>query len=259
MKTTCSPRIQPVDADLSEPLKSKMEKVFPAALPSPNLYRIVARYESLFIDMIDMGFIGPTGLMDRKTIPPRRRELLILRTCMQARNEYEFHLHERTISERMGLTAREIAFHSPPQQAIECRAPLQFATTADILRCRKANSVQQGEGRHDTLWSANQQVPIACVGHLSAFQANDLQLREFLQVLHSGVCDERIGQAQTIELPKSIQVPQTVVGDLRACQIQFFEVGQPSQVDHSRVGNRRALQIQPLQAEDRFDVCQAAV
>mgnify|MGYP001811801556 CR=1 FL=1 len=79
MNTASKPRIKPVDVDLTEPLKSKMEKVFPAALRSPNLYRSVARNEALFIDMIDMNFIGPTGLLDRKMIPPRRRELLILR------------------------------------------------------------------------------------------------------------------------------------------------------------------------------------
>ena len=87
------PRIQPVDVNLQEPLKSKMAKIFPPELPSPNLYRSVARNESLFIDMIDMRFIGPTGLMDRKTITPRIRELMILRTCVQARNDYEFNLH----------------------------------------------------------------------------------------------------------------------------------------------------------------------
>ena len=108
MTRTNKPRIEPVDVDLQEPLKSKMAKIFPSALPSPKLYRSVARNESLFIDMIDMGFIGATGLMDRKTISPRLRELLILRTCMQTKNEYEFNLHERTISERMGLSIPEI-------------------------------------------------------------------------------------------------------------------------------------------------------
>jgi hypothetical protein len=108
MTTIGEPRIEPVDVDLQEPLKSKMAQIFPSALPSPNLYRSVARNESLFIDMIDMGFIGPTGLMDRKTISPRLRELLILRTCTQTKNEYEFNLHERTISERMGLSIPEI-------------------------------------------------------------------------------------------------------------------------------------------------------
>jgi hypothetical protein len=108
MNALSSPRIKAVDVDLQEPLRSKMARIFPQALPSPNLYRSVARNESLFIDMIDMGFIGPTGLMDRKTIPPRLRELLILRTCMQTRNNYEFNLHERTISQHMGLKKTEI-------------------------------------------------------------------------------------------------------------------------------------------------------
>ena len=102
------PRIKPIDAKLQEPLKSKMAKIFPADKPSPNLYRGVARNESLFIDMIDMGYITPTGLMDRRTIPPRIRELLILRTCVRAGNDYEFNLHVKTISEKMGLNKSEI-------------------------------------------------------------------------------------------------------------------------------------------------------
>jgi alkylhydroperoxidase family enzyme len=85
-----------------------MAKIFPPQLPSPNLYRSVARNESLFIDMIDMRFIGPMGLMDRKTIPPRIREIMILRTCVQAQNDYEFNLHVKTISEKVGLSKAEI-------------------------------------------------------------------------------------------------------------------------------------------------------
>ena len=103
-----TPRIKPIDVKLQEPLKSKMAKIFPADTPSPNLYRGVARNESLFIDMIDMGYITSTGLMDRRTIPPRIRELLILRTCVQAGNDYEFNLHGKTISTKMGLGKLEI-------------------------------------------------------------------------------------------------------------------------------------------------------
>ena len=108
MAEVITPRIKPIDVELKEPLRSKMAKIFPEHLPSPNLYRSVARNESLFIDMIDMRFIGPTGLMDRKSIPPRLRELLILRTCVLTHNDYEFNLHVRTISEQMGLTKAEI-------------------------------------------------------------------------------------------------------------------------------------------------------
>jgi 4-carboxymuconolactone decarboxylase len=102
------PRITPVDAKLQEPLKSKMARIFPPDRSAPNLYLSVAKNESLFIDMIDMGFITPTGLMDRRAIPSRLRELLILRTCAQAGNDYEFDLHVRTISEKMGLSKPEI-------------------------------------------------------------------------------------------------------------------------------------------------------
>lgn len=102
------PRIEPISAELKEPLKSKMAKIFPAELPAPSLYRTVARNESLFIDMIDMRLIGPTGLMNRKTIASKLRELLILRTCIGTRNEYEFNLHVQTISEHMGLTRPQI-------------------------------------------------------------------------------------------------------------------------------------------------------
>jgi alkylhydroperoxidase family enzyme len=46
--------------------------------------------------------------MNRKTIASKLRELLILRTCVDARNEYEFNLHVQTISEHMGLTRAQI-------------------------------------------------------------------------------------------------------------------------------------------------------
>ncbi len=102
------PRIQPVDVKLEEPLKSKMAKIFPPNIPAPTLYRTIARNESLFIEMIDAKLIGPTGLLDRKTFPPKVRELLILRTCALTGNEYEFNLHVQTISEAMGLSKDQI-------------------------------------------------------------------------------------------------------------------------------------------------------
>lgn len=103
------PRIAPIDPTLGEPLKSKMAKIFPPNLPAPALYRTVARNEQLFIDMIDMRLIGPTGLLDRKTFSPSLRELLILRTCVATRNDYELNLHVSTISESMGLNKEQIA------------------------------------------------------------------------------------------------------------------------------------------------------
>jgi alkylhydroperoxidase family enzyme len=103
------PRIAPVGPEMAEPLKSAMAKVFPLPLPAPALYRTVARNESLFIDLVERRIIGRTGLLDRKTFPSALRELLILRTCVAAHNDYELNLHVKTISEMMGLTKAQIA------------------------------------------------------------------------------------------------------------------------------------------------------
>jgi 4-carboxymuconolactone decarboxylase len=101
-------RIAPTSLPLSEPLASQMAKLIPASMPAPQLFLSVARNTGLFEFMVSTGFIGPTGLMDRRTLPKDVRETLILRTCVATRNDYEFNLHVQTISERMGLTMAQI-------------------------------------------------------------------------------------------------------------------------------------------------------
>lgn len=76
----------------------------------PAIYRIIARNESLFTDLVDSGVLGSTGLFDRGVLSPRLRELLILRTCLAANNDYEWNLHvDIKLSALMGLSDAEIA------------------------------------------------------------------------------------------------------------------------------------------------------
>jgi 4-carboxymuconolactone decarboxylase len=103
-----STRISPVALPLSEPLASQMAKLIPVSMPAPQLFLSVARNAGLFEFMVFSGFIGPTGLMDRRTLPKDVRETLILRTCVATRNDYEFNLHVQTLSERMGLSMAQI-------------------------------------------------------------------------------------------------------------------------------------------------------
>jgi 4-carboxymuconolactone decarboxylase len=101
-------RITPLTLPLNEGMQSTMNKIFPSHLPSPNLYRIVAKNEALFTDLVETRFIGPTGLFDKKRLAPLLREKIILRTCVAANNHYEFALHEETISLKMGLSLAQI-------------------------------------------------------------------------------------------------------------------------------------------------------
>ena len=101
-------RIVSIPEPLTEPIASQMAKLIPKGMPAPKLFLSVARNASLFAFMVESGLIGPTGLMDRRTLTKDVRETLILRTCVATGNDYEFNLHVQTISARMGLSAAQI-------------------------------------------------------------------------------------------------------------------------------------------------------
>ena len=103
------PRIDPVTAPYSEALQQRFARLVPPGMTPPAIFRTVARNESLFLHLVDSGLLGRTGLLDRRVLSPRLRELLILRTCVAAGNDYEWHLHVDTISARMGLAEPQIA------------------------------------------------------------------------------------------------------------------------------------------------------
>jgi alkylhydroperoxidase family enzyme len=101
-------RIEPVTAPYSPALQQRFARLVPPDLTPPAIFRAVARNEGLFLQLVDSGLLGPTGLLDRRVLPTALRELLILRTCVAAGNHYEWHLHVDTISARMGLSAGQI-------------------------------------------------------------------------------------------------------------------------------------------------------
>ena len=106
---SAKPRIEPAAEPLAPAIAQRMAKIFPPDLPLPQLYLTFARNEPLFAHIVDTGLIGPTGLLDLGSLPNALRETIILRTCVMARNSYEFNLHVQTISQRMGLSRDQIA------------------------------------------------------------------------------------------------------------------------------------------------------
>jgi hypothetical protein len=102
------PRIEPAAWPAAGELAATMAKLLPPGMAPPQLFLTVARNEPLFRFLVDSGWIGPTGLFDRRALPKALRETVILRTCIATRNDYEFNLHVQTISERMGLSREQI-------------------------------------------------------------------------------------------------------------------------------------------------------
>lgn len=103
-----TPRIEPLADPLPAPVAERLAWLLPAGMAAPRLFLTVARNPGLFAWLVDAGLLGPSGLADRKTLANPLRELLILRTCVAARNDYEFNLHVQTISRRMGLSEAQI-------------------------------------------------------------------------------------------------------------------------------------------------------
>ena len=109
MNTATTPRIAPRTLPLPPDVAERMSRLLPAGMPPPQIFLTVARHGELFKEMVDSGLLGPTGLADRRRLAPLLREAVILRTCTMARCDYEFNLHEQTISRRMGLSEAQIA------------------------------------------------------------------------------------------------------------------------------------------------------
>lgn len=101
-------RIKPLEIPIEQEIQGLMNRIFPKNIPSPNLYRIVAKNKNLFQYLIETKFLGKTGLYDSGRIKPDLREKIILRTCVCSKNRYEYLLHVKTISLKMGLNPKQL-------------------------------------------------------------------------------------------------------------------------------------------------------
>ncbi len=132
------PRIAPLADPLPPAVAERLARLLPPGMAAPQLFLTVARNEGMFVQMVDSGWIGPTGLWDRHVLPTALREAVVLRTCVACRNDYEFNLHVQTISGRMGLTAAQIddIRRAAPDAALWSEAERAVLTMVDALVTR---------------------------------------------------------------------------------------------------------------------------
>ena len=134
------PRIAPLEPPYPRAIAERFARLLPPGLVPPRLFAAVARNEGLFCHLVDSGWLGPTGLLDRRALAPRLRELVILRTCAAAGNDYEWRLHVHTIAARMGLNDAEIddTRNASPDKRLWNGAELAVMALADSLVKRLA-------------------------------------------------------------------------------------------------------------------------
>jgi hypothetical protein len=97
------PRIVPLDPPYSAPVADALERIMPAGVPPPALFRTLAMNERVFLRVI------AAGLLDRGSITLREREIVIDRTCARYGSEYEWGVHVTFFAERARLSLEEVA------------------------------------------------------------------------------------------------------------------------------------------------------
>jgi alkylhydroperoxidase family enzyme len=102
---TQTPRIPPLAPEQQdEQAKELLDGVSAAGAPAANIFSTLVRHPGLFRRWLPFG----GKLLGGGKLPPRDRELLILRTGWLCHAEYEWAQH-REISKSIGITDEEIA------------------------------------------------------------------------------------------------------------------------------------------------------
>ncbi len=101
------PRIPPLEENEGDPQVVEMLNALPAGADGPvgeyNIFRTLARHPDLFRSWLGFG----RYLLVGGTLPPRDRELMILRTAVRCRSSYEWGQHVR-ISFQMDIERETI-------------------------------------------------------------------------------------------------------------------------------------------------------
>lgn len=96
-----NPRIAPLEPPYADDVEAALDKWMPpgSGVPPLALFRTLARHPVLFERMRPLG----AALLGRGSLPPRVRELLVLRTCARCGAEYEWGVHVSGFQALAGL------------------------------------------------------------------------------------------------------------------------------------------------------------
>ncbi|PXX58692.1 alkylhydroperoxidase family enzyme [Nocardia tenerifensis] len=143
--TNLVPRIPPLNPPYAPEIETQLRKWMPrdSAIEPLALFRTLAIHADLFSRMLPLG----AGLLGHGHVPPRDREIVILRTCARANAEYEWGIHAVLQAPEVGLTAAQIdatAIGDPADPAW---------TPADTAVLRLADEIYDTATISDTLWA----------------------------------------------------------------------------------------------------------
>jgi hypothetical protein len=141
--TAPTPRIAPLEPPFPDELAATLAKWMPPGSPVPPLalFRTLARHALLFERLRPAG----AAFLGKGLLPPRVRELVILRTCARCGCAYEWGVHAAAFGAAVGLDRTTIDATWMRDRVVE---------PADALILRAADELHETGTLADDTWAA---------------------------------------------------------------------------------------------------------
>lgn len=136
-----SPRIAPIDPPYEPSIAETFSRIMPPGKQPLKLFRTVARNPRVLQRL----FAG--NLLDKGTIALRDREIMILRTCIRCRSEYEWGVHVAFFAKHAGLSDAQITLMT------DQGAPYDVWPDREGLLIMLADELHDTASVSDALWS----------------------------------------------------------------------------------------------------------
>ncbi len=98
------PRIAPLSPPYSDEIQEAFNKIMPPGVPPLNIFRTFARHPLMLKRTMHLG----AALLSQGLLPPREREIVLLRTCARCGSAYEWGVHVTAFARPLGFTDAQI-------------------------------------------------------------------------------------------------------------------------------------------------------
>lgn len=170
------PRITPLDPPYAEGIQKSLEKLMPPGMEPIKIFRTLVHNQ----DMADRMRVFASGLLNKGTLEPNHREIILHRTCARCGAEYEWGVHAAFYAQQLGWSDAKIAatVHGASDNPAWSEEESLLIQLADELHDTAMISDGLWEGLAAN-WTPEQIIELLMVAgmyHLISYVCNGLQI-----------------------------------------------------------------------------------
>lgn len=165
-------RIAPLDPPYDEDVQKSLEKLMPPGIEPLRIFRTLVHNR----DMADRMRVFASGLLNKGSLEPNHREIVLHRTCARCCAEYEWGVHAVFYAQQLGWSDAKLA------ATVHGSAEDSVWTPEESLLIRLADELHDSATISDDLWAG-------LAAHWSEEQIVELLMVAGMYHLISYVCN----------------------------------------------------------------------